>query len=167
MFKLGSDSIIVLRAPLLLSPRGSVQRRDYTQATSILIRHCSVQDAGSTMDREDMRGREFAEGDFAVWMPPTAPEVLHTDRVLFNSRVYEPQGFARLWSSRLGRKKHWAFRMKRRQDTHVHAVPQGIPAALSLEWSIVSTGHGPPTEQIVGSGLYIDLDTGIYYVWEA
>src|SRR5687767_842975 len=113
--KLGSDTITVLRAPLVVNPRGKTRRRDWAAAQAQQIKWCNIQDQVSQGDVEDNRAREYFESFKTMWLPANAPEILHTDMIVHNGVLYAVVGPAKEWKRLFRGRHHWEVDLKQSQ----------------------------------------------------
>lgn len=114
--KLGSDDIIIKRAPLVTDTRDNTQYRDWANATETPVKNCNVQPFLLTdkLKVERNMDREFVDDTWRVWAPP-GTDVLYTDRVEFRGIEYEVRGLSGEWRDLEGHTHHVNFMIRRRE----------------------------------------------------
>lgn len=97
-FRLGNQSVYVVRAALVPDSRDNNLYRDWAHATQTLVEGCMLQPflTASRMSAEDNVEREFSRMQRRLWMPP-GTDVLYTDRIVFNGDTYDVWGQPNRW----------------------------------------------------------------------
>lgn len=110
MPRLGSDSFVIQRAPLLIDPRDGSSYRDWNNPVQTTVRDANVQPfmMAEKLNFEENRDREFSRTAIRVYAPP-GTDVESTDRIVYNSRTYDVFGTPGDWHRFSGLKNHVAF----------------------------------------------------------
>jgi hypothetical protein len=112
---LGSKSIIIVRAALVLDTRDNSLYRDWVNATQTTVTGCNVQPypMAEKLNVEDTRDREYVRTALRCYAPKTT-DVVYTDRVIYNSQLYDIFGDGGEWDHVDGSQNHLAFILRRR-----------------------------------------------------
>jgi hypothetical protein len=107
---LGNDTIVRLRATLQRDPTDNTLYRDWDAPATLTIARCNLQTTALSdkLRRTDNAEREFSETFARVYAPPDA-DVVGTDRIEFEGRVWEVMGEPMVWRTFTGRPHHLAF----------------------------------------------------------
>lgn len=111
MATVGSETIELIRAPLVKDPRSGQYIRDWKNPTEYVITGCSVQafPLAEKLNYEVLENREFARSSVRVYAPPESVVPEPTDRFRYRGRVYELFGFAAEWTDLEGVLDHIAY----------------------------------------------------------
>ncbi len=98
MRPLGSDTFVIISAPLVVDPRDGSQYRDWDNASRTTVTQASVQPfpMAEKLNFEDNRDREFSRTAVRIFAPP-GTRVEPTDRIEFDGGVYDVFGQAGPW----------------------------------------------------------------------
>lgn len=115
MQRLGSETLTVLRAPLVAAPRDGTQYRDWTAPTSTVVVGCMVEPylMSNKLVKEDDESREWSQEYLRCWVPEDA-DIVYTDRVQWRGDTYEVFGPAQLWVTRRGVRHHKQLNLMKR-----------------------------------------------------
>lgn len=107
--RVGVEVVTRLRAPL--APTGPSGRlsRDWTRASSTVLKGCSFQPLSTT---EFIDSREFAETHWKLILPGAA-DIVSSDRVIWLGSTYEVDGNAENWNDMKGTPQHTTVLVKR------------------------------------------------------
>lgn len=111
MATIGSESITLLRAPLVKDARSGQMIRDWSSAVEYPITGCSVQPfpLSEKLNVEVSDNREFIRSSVRVYAPPDSILPEPTDRFLYRGREYELFGFTSEWVDLEGALDHLAY----------------------------------------------------------
>lgn len=111
MATVGSDTITLLRAPLVKDARSGSMVRDWANPLEFVIAGCSVQafPLAEKLNVEVLDNREFARSSVRVYAPPDSELPEPTDRFTYRGREYELFGFAAEWIDLEGNLDHIAY----------------------------------------------------------
>ena len=98
MRPLGSDTIVIVRAPLITDPRDGSEYRDWNNATSTPISQCMVEPfmLAEKLNFEENRDREYARTALRIYAPP-GTDIDINDRVEFEDHTYDVFGHPGRW----------------------------------------------------------------------
>lgn len=104
---LGSDTITILRAPLVVDPVDNSSYRDWDTAVSTPVYRCSVQPfpMAEKLNFEENRSREFSRTAIRIWCPP-GTRFEPTDRILYMGETYDVFGHQGVWHRFRGQEHH-------------------------------------------------------------
>lgn len=107
---LGSETVTIIRAPLVTDSRDNSVTRDWAHATSTDVTGCMVQPfrMSNKLVTEDMIEREFARQFFRIWAP-AGTDVLYTDRVSWRGQDMEVWAQKGTWVDFEGNEDHVQF----------------------------------------------------------
>lgn len=111
MATVGSESITLLRAPLIKDPRSGQFIRDWKNPQQIPVAGCSVQPfpLAEKLNVEVSDNREFIRSSVRVYAPAESVSPEPTDRFLYRGREYELFGFTSEWVDLEGKLDHLAY----------------------------------------------------------
>lgn len=104
---LGSETVIVKRAPLKTDSRDNSKWRDWANATQTTVKKCMIEPfpLAEKLNYEDNRDREFARSAVRIYMPP-GTDVVSTDRLIWDGKEYQVLGHPGKWSRFNGKEHH-------------------------------------------------------------
>lgn len=107
---LGSETITVVRAPLVVDPRDNSKWRNWSVATRTDIPKCMVEPfpLAEKLNYEENRDREFARSALRMYLP-AGTDVVSTDRLEWNGEEYQVLGHPGRWSRFNGDEHHVAI----------------------------------------------------------
>ena len=106
---LGTDTITVIRAALVVADRYGNKTRDWAGAARTTVTGVSVQPVGSD---EAVVDREWAAAHLRLFAPP-GTDLTSTDRVAWRGDTYEVDGTPRRWFDDEGVEDHTEADLKR------------------------------------------------------
>lgn len=103
-------SVVIIRAPLIINSRDNTPWRDWDNASQTTVEGCMVEPfpLAEKLNFEENRDREFARTALRIWVP-SGTDITYTDRVLYNSRLYDVFGDPGFWKNFDGEVHHIAF----------------------------------------------------------
>lgn len=114
--QLGSDTIRRVRAQLVKNSRDNTWYRDWDNAVEEDIPNCSIQPVALS-DR--LRYETDAEREHQLiyyqGYAPSHTDLLYTDRVKYDGRLFEVQGQPTPWNDFSGTEHHVTFMLKLRE----------------------------------------------------
>lgn len=104
---LGSDTIIIVRAPLVTDPQDGSEYRDWNNPVSITVAQCNVQPfpMAEKLNFEFNLDREFARTAIRIYAPP-GTRFESSDRIVFDSTTYEVFGHDGPWKRFSGQERY-------------------------------------------------------------
>lgn len=113
--KLGGDTIVIKRAPEVVSGRGNERSRDWANAEETTYRNCMVEPFLLTdkLKIEENEQREFSEDTWRVWIPGRI-DVRYTDRIEWEGEDYEVRGLPGYWRDLNGKNSHTNIMVRKR-----------------------------------------------------
>lgn len=114
---IGSETIVIQRAPWITNPRDGTRRRDWANPVNTTVEGCSVQPflLAEKLNFEVNAEREYARTGMRVWAPAGSLEPESSDRIQWRGRTYEVFGHASPWYDLEGQEDHVAFVMQLRE----------------------------------------------------
>lgn len=113
---LGKNTIIIVRAPLVIDNRDNTKWRDWDNATETTVRNCMVEPfpLAEKLNFEIGRDREFAQSAVRIYMPADT-DIIYTDRLLHDGYTWQVLGHPGLWFDFKANRNHKAVIAQIRQ----------------------------------------------------
>lgn len=106
-FKLGNQTVTVLRPVITTDARDNSKYKDWVHATETAVDGCMLQPflTASRMSAEDNVEREFSRMQRRLWMP-AGTDIVYTDRISYNGETYDVWGQPNRWYDFEGNEDH-------------------------------------------------------------
>lgn len=118
MGRLGTQTIEILNAPLVDSPRGTSSVRDWVNAEVTVVEGCNVQPfkLAEKLAYSNDSQREFSKSGFRVYAPGVADGIVTAEsKVRYRGTTYEVLGITGTWFRLDGTIDHVAFVIRERR----------------------------------------------------
>ena len=104
---LGSDTIVVLRAVVVVDSVDLSSYLDWNLASATSVAGCKMDPfiLSPAESKEVNKDRLFAQSHMRLFAPPTI-DILYTDRVRFDGLTYDVHGTPHTWKRFSGEKHH-------------------------------------------------------------
>lgn len=106
---IGSNTVQIKRAPLVIDPRDNSLYRDWGNATLTTVNGCMIEPfpMAEKLNIEDNRDREFSKSAVRVYCP-IGTDVVYTDRILAEDHEWQVLGHPGKWYDLKGNIKYIA-----------------------------------------------------------